>query len=549
MNNLLKVILYLSPIVAAISNGYSSDADVQMLGRRGVEVEAAAQDFVDKPGLAEKKVIIHRNEIEKIERGDSSQLEELLLDATTVAVVGDNISRNSFKKIAEILRRKSCVKILDLEGGTSIDEIGDSAFAMLYIRIGVRIFTLTPVLTFVNMPQVRGVGAFAFNNCRWLQAINVLSVKSIGRFAFSGCEGLRYFRAPVLQKVDGRGVFDGCENLVSFDAPYLEEIPDRMFFECERLVSVDVQRARVVGRGAFSGLKNLEKVDAFGVSTVASGAFERCVHLRQIEMYGARDIGDMAFDECVALKRVSMPYVERIRNYAFRGCVDLERIKMHRVKHIGCGAFYECAGLQEASLPEVEMISSCAFRGCVGLRQVEMPRARDIGYEAFYGCAGLKEASLPEVERISDYAFWGCVSLERAEMLRARDIGDWAFSGCVKFGGDVNLPEVCVLGDAFEDCPITRITVPIRGLRVFAAGSLPESCSIRFMWPVDFMAPEARRKNEGIVSKLSSMEFPENIKRIEIDQMPEGISARNGYIDFTFSPESLVWERPIASLS
>ena len=106
--------------------------------------------------------------------------------------------------------------------------------------------------------------------------------------------------------------------------------------------------------GLFYNDNRIESVDFSGVKNVPYSAFRNCSNLRSVNLDSVENINNFAFAECKSLKDVSLPEDEiGIGTGVFSGCTNLETIRLPKIlKGDGSSMFKCCYSLKEIVLPD-----------------------------------------------------------------------------------------------------------------------------------------------------------------------------------------------------
>ncbi len=423
--------------------------------------------------------------------------------------------------------------IYDLDPGTSITEIGDSAFA------GCRSLTAYPV------PEtVTKINNSAFSRCSSVENFALpASVSEIGGTVFEDNDSLTtaVFTSN-LNKI-GSGVFKNCDNLftvtlcddissgnqvlamsnvktlnikpevenipayfccndysletvVGFDSGTLKGILKYAFYNCSLLKEFPVcDSVETIGTYAFYNCSLPKEVSLKNVTSLGSRAFCECTSLETVTGYdtgGITSIPDYAFYDCTSLKSFPLyPSIESIGDYAFYKCSTPTELSLSGVKTVGKYAFYQCSNLQTMKYP-VSLVSAGenAFSGCNSITKVIFEK----GFTSIPDsvCQGMKNLTEVVFEVEEELAV-GLVTPEEVADIRITTIGENAFYGCqkanivipdtvtvIKAGAfcdcdqltSVSLENLTQIGDnAFSYCNgLTSVTVPSGLIKKFGTG-------------------------------------------------------------------------------
>ncbi|CAJ1949109.1 unnamed protein product [Cylindrotheca closterium] len=200
----------------------------------------------------------------------------------------------------------------------------------------------------------------------------------------------------------------------------VEKIADGLFFQCERLVAVDLlEGLRIIGAFAFGRCTSLTSISIPStVEEISEDTFCYCKSLTTVHLEnGLQSIGKRAFESCTSLTLLSIPStVENIDRSAFRSCTSLKTVEMREgLKLIGSHSFYECKALTGISVPStVWKIGAHAFAKCKSLVDVQFQDGglKNIGQMTFHLCSSLFAISLPKsLESTGNALFLDCSTL------------------------------------------------------------------------------------------------------------------------------------------
>ena len=251
-------------------------------------------------------------------------------------------------------------------------------------------------------------------------------------------------------------VVDG-KCVIEFDGP-ITKIPNQAFYNCKNLTGdlVIPNSVKEIGELAFwncTGLNGtltlsnkLEKIlgDAFNNS-----GFKGTLKLPN----SLTNIGSSAFQDCKYFTSLKLSNtLSVIPGFAFKGCVGLSGslVIPNSVTEIGDQAFQNCTRFGTLTLSnKLETIGKEAFYGCSGFRgSLTLPSSvTTIGKSAFYSCHGFTKLELPNtLSVIPNQAFMLCRSLSGELVIPASvtEIGNHAFYGCQNLSaetGRVTLPK------------------------------------------------------------------------------------------------------------
>ena len=210
------------------------------------------------------------------------------------------------------------------------------------------------------------------------------------------------------------------------------------------------------------------------ITKIPKEAFCNCKNLTGdlVIPNSVKEIGILAFADCTGLNGTLTlsNKLEKILGSAFYNSGFTGTLKLpNSLTNIGSSAFQNCKYFTSLELSNaLSVIPRSAFRGCVGLSgSLVIPNSvTEIGEYAFSGCTGFKGSlTLPSsVTTIGTSAFWGCKSFTKLKLSDAlTTIPGSAFKGCVCLSGSLVIPDgVKAIGEyAFYGCSFTgSLTLP-----------------------------------------------------------------------------------------
>ena len=248
------------------------------------------------------------------------------------------------------------------------------------------------------------------------------------------------------------------------------------------------------------------------------------------------EIGERAFENCTGLNGTLTlsNKLGKIGQYAFYGCTGFTgSLKLpSSLTDIGIAAFMNCKYFTSLELPNaLSVIPRSIFSGCEGLSgSLVIPNSvTEIGERAFLNCTG----------------FNGTLTLSN----KLETIGEAAFNGCTGFRGSLTLPSsVTTIGkSAFYSChgftklelPNTLSVIPnqafmlcrsLSGELVIPA-SVTEIGNNAFYGCQNLSAETGRVTLPKSLKKIGFTVFlnANNIKTVNLQSLPEGISGSLGY--------------------
>ena len=360
----------------------------------------------------------------------------------------------------------------------------------------------------------------AFCNCKNLTGDLVIpnSVKEIGILAFADCTGLNgtLTLSNKLEKILGSAFYNSGFTGTLKLPNSLTEIGITAFQNCKYFTSLELSNA---------------------LSVIPGSAFKGCVGLSGslVIPNSVTEIGENAFSGCTG----------------FNGTLTLSS----KLGKIGQDAFYNCTGFTGSlKLPSsLTEIGIAAFMNCKYFTSLELPNTLSvIPGTAFKGCEGLSgNLIIPNsVTEIGDQAFQNCTGFGTLTLSnKLETIGRSAFDGCTGFRGSLTLPSsVTTIGkSAFYSChgftklelPNTLSVIPNQAFRLCRSlsgelvipASVTEIGNNAFYGCQNLSAETGRVTLPKSLKKIGFTVFlnANNIKTVNLQSLPEGISGSLGY--------------------
>ena len=140
------------------------------------------------------------------------------------------------------------------------------------------------------------------------------------------------------------------------------------------------------------------------LNTVGKYAFYNCKKLVNVEMPMAKSIEQSAFDGCSALGSVYFPALTSFTTYAFRGCSALPRADFPSLTTIGQYAFHYCSSLEKLILRKeaVCTLYGAAFNESAiakGIGYVYVPKSLVAAYKEATNWSAVAD----QIRAIEDY--------------------------------------------------------------------------------------------------------------------------------------------------
>ncbi len=295
--------------------------------------------------------------------------------------------------------------------------------------IGSQAFDSCESLTSIKLPKnLTTLEYAAFRYCTSIKEVTINSELKTLSNAFAGISSLTdvKFEERTTPLTLGSGAFSNCTGLTDFDFSYIGSIGHGAFENCTGFTSIILPKdaAITLDNSSFQGCTNLKTVRLPDcIKIIPDRCFYGCTSLESIETAKLTEIEDGAFYNCKSLK-----------DFSFAQDNDLS--------NVGNDAFYNCELLTEISLPDIKYIGEEAFYNCYNLSEVTFGEGlKSITARAFYNCYSLAEISLPGIEYLYEYTFENCYSLSKVTLKEGtRFIGERAFFNCFSLY-DINIPK------------------------------------------------------------------------------------------------------------
>lgn len=209
-----------------------------------------------------------------------------------------------------------------------------------------------------------------------------------------------------LQKIED-GAFRQS-SITSVELPNVEY--GKYVFDCSALQSVTaVDDLTAIPEKAFWGCDELTSVDLGNVTTIGVSAFERCA-FTAIDLSKVTEIGDYAF-YFSKLENVTVPAATRTGKGAFMNCPDLVTATVLG-DTLDPYMFFYCTSLETLTAENITTIEPFALGYCVKLAELPVGKVERIGYGAFRNCHALVNVTLPAtLKELGKYAFADCGGL------------------------------------------------------------------------------------------------------------------------------------------
>lgn len=325
--------------------------------------------------------------------------------------------------------------------GTPVNAYYDGDTA-LYTELADGEYTLSMILdksitSYKVIDGTIGVDGGAFAGCTSLVSVDLSGVRGIGDSAFSECTSLQKVTFSDSLKYLGSAVFYNCSSLAVLDGfdvgditftsdtgTYEHTLSDRLFYGCEKLVSVKIpEGVKRIGSEAFYGCLSLaEVIMPDGVEIIDSKAFYGCGFKSISLPKSLVSLGFGVFADSM-LESVDLETCPNLTVLS-ENCFDGTKLKTvtlpDRVSEIPDRCFYHIETLTKVDLNNVKSVGERAFSYCINLSEIDFGGGLTyIGYRAFGNCGALTEVVLPDTVTVVDsYAFATCAALRKITLGR-----------------------------------------------------------------------------------------------------------------------------------
>lgn len=408
-------------------------------------------------------------------------------------VVKDNILYDNIQKTIVCVPNRIEGDITILDGVTKIK-------AYTFNDLGITAITVPNSVTEIEER--------AFVRCSALNSVRIGDgVGTLRTIAFENCPNIETLHI-------GSGVSAGVKELISSsnNLKNIEISQDNPYYAYENEILYDlVNNAIIYVSNCIAGDVKIRD----GVTELGYGVFLRKNAITSMELPPSlKLIGRNVFYECKGLRSVVMRGVTEIDNYAFEYCSALETVELSdELESIGSGAFAYCEKLESITIPNsVTQIGDTAFALCK-IKEVHVSSLENYLNITFGFCGSpfdnstetklfvnsqlITDLVIPtSVTELKAWTFYDYTLLQSVSVHAGVEKINWkAFSDCrnikevnvdennanfsnvggiiynkeqtkilfvpPRLSGEVMICEgVTAIGNAFDFCDITKITIP-----------------------------------------------------------------------------------------
>ncbi|MFI3305315.1 MAG: leucine-rich repeat domain-containing protein, partial [Rikenellaceae bacterium] len=306
--------------------------------------------------------------------------------------------------------------------------------------------------------------------------INVvmLNLESVPEKAFYRCSDLTSIELPVATTI-GDYAFYSCTALSSIELPVATTIRERAFYYCKALTSISLGDE---GNGVSSILTSVflyvttENIDlTIKVAEDSDITISGTILNTGYNTYTFKSIN--GYEEWALANFTAESYPESKTWYVSNTTAETDDFA-------GLKAALATANTNKdinVVMLNLESLPNGAFNECTSLSSIELPAAKAIGYYAFYGCTSLTSIELPEVTTLREFTFESCSALTSIELPKATTIETSAFYSCTALSsislGDEGDGVSSIWGDAFSGVTTSNIylTIKVAGSTISISGT------------------------------------------------------------------------------
>ncbi|MBD5632328.1 MAG: leucine-rich repeat protein, partial [Clostridia bacterium] len=231
-------------------------------------------------------------------------------------------------------------------------------------KLGNAVFSGTKISTITIPASVKEVGDMVFANCELLQDATLTAVETLGSYSFLNCPKLETVVFGDDAKTTGDYTFFAGKmaignNIVDYESSLksvtfgngITKLGEGVFVDCDKLVSIKLNKITEIGASAFESCINLNEVEGLNkVTKIGAAAFAYCTALPEnLVLSSAENIGDNAFYN-VGMTTIEFPNAKTIGAYAFSGNKLSTLTLPAGITYIGNGAFAGASNLTSVAI-------------------------------------------------------------------------------------------------------------------------------------------------------------------------------------------------------
>lgn len=261
--------------------------------------------------------------------------------------------------------------------------------------VGSAAFSGCSKIKHLNLNKCAYISSNAFSNCGF-ENIDLSATKTIEEYAFSGCKNLTKVTGVKLIKSLSAGTFSYCNKLSSIDLSTIESL-GASCMNGTALERVELSNLKSWDYGVFEDCKKLKSVTfPIAIANIPDRAFWNCENLSTIDLSHCSIIGGGAFYNCTSLTNLKLLNVKQTD---WTTGYDSESSQSCKV-----GSFMNCNNLTSVDLGSIQKLGDRAFYGCTSLKKITLPSTiTNLGWECFDGTTIVTSmATVPPVIDKSD---------------------------------------------------------------------------------------------------------------------------------------------------
>lgn len=252
--------------------------------------------------------------------------------------------------------------------------------------------------------NIRGIGDYAFSNCRWLKEVVWDCNNQVTRGCFYNNVSLTKFDFSNIPGIDEMAFSKSGLIEIQLDKK-VERIEKGAFSNCKKLSNVIWNCPQSIPQDCFKSCTSLKNIDLSKAAGIDKCAFSKS-GLREIQLdENLQRIGEGAFSECKRLKNAIWNSKKPVPRSCFEDCTALIDFDFHGLKTIGVKSFSN-SGITSVHIEKGTTVRENCFSNCKSLTKVEWKSNKEIKNGTFEKCPNLKEVLVSEqVKAIEADAF------------------------------------------------------------------------------------------------------------------------------------------------